>query len=60
MVLVMEGHGAEHRPEDFLPGQPMLGRHVAQQGGGLVEAAVGRLLHDLALRHHGNAGHLGI
>ena len=55
MVFVLETHGAQHRAEDFFLRQPVVGRHVAEQRGGLVKAAVGRFINDLALRHDRDA-----
>ena len=60
MVFVVEGHGGQHGAEDFLLRQAVLRRYVAQQGGGLVEARVGRFVHHGALRGQGNASHLRI
>ncbi|GAD23998.1 hypothetical protein AVS7_03758, partial [Acidovorax sp. MR-S7] len=59
-VFALEGHGGQHGAEDFLLRQAVVHRHVAQQGGGLVEAGVGRLVDHRALGHERDAGHLRV
>jgi hypothetical protein len=60
MVFVAKAHGRQHRAKDFVLRQAVIHRHVAQQGGRLVEAGLGRFVDDLALRHHRDAGHLSV
>ena len=60
MVFVLKGHGRQHGAKHFFLRQTVIHRHIAQQRGGLVKAGFGRLVHDLALGHHGDAGHLRV
>ena len=60
MVFVLKGHRRQHGAEHFFLCQAVAHGHIAQQGGGLVVAGLGRFVHYHALGHHGDAGHLRV
>ena len=60
MILIREGHGAQHGAEHFFLRQTVHDRHVAQQRRCLVEAGFGCFFDNLPLRHHGYACDLSV